>query len=157
MTNSIEDRPRTGRPRSVRTAARIKRIREKIRRNPARTIRKMAKEEGVNRESVRELVKYDLGLRPYHERKVAGLTHKQEEKRLARCKKLMKRHAGRSLKRIISDEKLFNMEECHNSKTKCCMQQGLKTYQKKNRPSHAIRTRVVSWFGQQCHTKENCH
>lgn len=77
----------------------------------------MAKEENVPRESMRELVEKDIGFRPYHKCKVAGLTTLQMEKRLKRCKVLKKRHAGQSLKKIIfSDEKLFLMEECHNAK-----------------------------------------
>lgn len=116
-TGSIVDRSRSGRPRTVRTEPRIKRVREKLRRNPERSVRRMAKEENVPRESMRELVKKDIGFRPYRKRKVAGLTTLQMEKRLKRCKVLKKRHAGRSLKKIIfSDEKLFLMEECHNAK-----------------------------------------
>lgn len=116
-TGSIKDRPRSGRPRSIRVPARIKRIREKFRRNPQRSVRELAREEAVPRESMRELVNCDLGFRPYRKRKVAGLTQKQKEKRKARCKILKKRHAGLSLKKIIfSDEKLFMMEQCHNAK-----------------------------------------
>jgi len=43
-TKSIEDRPRSGRPRTARTRKLLKNVREKIRRNPRRSMRKMAKD-----------------------------------------------------------------------------------------------------------------
>lgn len=116
-TRSTNDRPRSGRPRSIRTADRIKRIREKIRRIPERSARKLAQEEGINRESMRTILHVDLGLRAYRKRKIHGLTNAQKLKRLDRSKKLLKRHAGRNLDKIIfSDEKLFVMQQAHNSK-----------------------------------------
>jgi transposase len=116
-TGTINDRPRSGRPRSVRTKERIKRIREKIRRNPARSSRKMAKEENVSRFAMDSILRDDLGLRPYRKRKVHGLTQKQKDKRLERCAKLAKRHAGRKVEKIVfSDEKFFVLQQCHNAK-----------------------------------------
>ena len=43
-TMSIEDLPRSGRPRTTRTRKLLKNVRKKIRRNPRRSMRKMAKE-----------------------------------------------------------------------------------------------------------------
>ena len=48
----IKDRHRSGRPRTVRTQDRIKRVCEKIRRDPQRSARKLAKEEKVGRGSM---------------------------------------------------------------------------------------------------------
>ncbi|CAF3594855.1 unnamed protein product [Rotaria socialis] len=67
-TGSIQDRPRTGRPRTCRTKERIKRIREKIRRNPERSARKLAMEEDIDNRSMRRILQIDLGLIPYKKR-----------------------------------------------------------------------------------------
>lgn len=116
-TGSLNDRPRSGRKRSVCTPDRIKRVREKIRRNPARSARKLAKEENIDRESMRRIIKVELGLRPYRKRKMHGLTAKQKLTRIQRCKMLLKRHGKKKVEKIIfSDEKLFVMQQSHNPK-----------------------------------------
>ena len=73
-TGSIADRPRTGRPRTVRTPERIKAVRARIRRNPRRSQRKLASQMGVSRSSIQMILKEDLGLTPYKRRKVHGLS-----------------------------------------------------------------------------------
>lgn len=116
-TGTVKDRPRSGRPRSARTKNRIKRIREKIRRIPERSARKMAKDENISEKSMRRILRDDLGLRPYRKRKVHGLTAAQKEKRLKRCPALAKRHGGRKVEKVIfSDEKLFVLEQHDNRK-----------------------------------------
>lgn len=116
-TGSIHDRSRSGRPRSVRTPARVKRIREKIRRNPQRSGRKLAKQENVSERSMRRILSNDLGLKAYRKRKIHGLSNAQKLKRLQRCKKLLKRHGPKKVQKIIfSDEKLFCTEQSYNSK-----------------------------------------
>lgn len=116
-TGSVKDRQRTGRPRSARTPARIKRIRENIRRNPERSAREMAKNENVSKYSMDCILRDDLKVRPYRKRKMHGLTAAQNLKRLDRSRKLAKRHAGRKVENIIfSDEKFFTMEQHHNAK-----------------------------------------
>ncbi|CAF4121092.1 unnamed protein product, partial [Rotaria magnacalcarata] len=64
-TGSIQGRPRTGRPRTCRSKKRIKRIREKIRRNPERSARKLAMNEDIDNRSMRGILKIDLDLKPY--------------------------------------------------------------------------------------------
>ena len=54
--------PRSGRPKSV-TTPRVKNlVRERIRRNPQRTLRKMAAEVHISRGSMQNLVKNELNL-----------------------------------------------------------------------------------------------
>ena len=60
-TGSIQDRPRSGRPRTCRTKERISRIREKIRQNPERSARKLALEEDIDNRSTRLILQIDLG------------------------------------------------------------------------------------------------
>src|SRR5882672_1869343 len=61
---SCEDRPKIGRPRSVRSTKVINAVKSRIRRNPQRSMKKMAKEMKVSQESMRRIVKIDLDLRP---------------------------------------------------------------------------------------------
>ena len=56
-----QDHPRTGRPRTARTPKKIKAVRERIRRNPRRTIKGMAESLGISPYSMLSIVKK----RPY--------------------------------------------------------------------------------------------
>jgi inhibitor of nuclear factor kappa-B kinase subunit alpha len=115
-TGSITNRPRTGRPRSVRTPRRIKAVRARIRRNPQRSQRKLASQMVVSRRSIQRIIKEDLGLMPFKRRKVHGLTMQQRGARLERSKALLRRYANEDLERIVfSDEKLFVIEEHLNA------------------------------------------
>ncbi|XP_065671865.1 uncharacterized protein LOC136089723 [Hydra vulgaris] len=126
-TGGVEDRERSGRPRTVRTPDRIKRIREKIQRNPERLTRKLAQEEGVPRESMRELLKLALGLKPYRKHNVYGLTANQKLTRLQRCKTLLRQYGHCAVQNIIySDEKLFVMEQSFNAKNNVVWSTSLK-------------------------------
>lgn len=110
-TGSIENRKGSGRPRSARTSDRVKRIREKIRRNPNRSARKMATEEKISIRSMRRILKDDLHLIPYKKRLRHGLSEPQRIARVQKAKALLNRHDSESVKNIIfSDEKLFTTE-----------------------------------------------
>ena len=54
-----QDHPRTGRPRTARTPKKIKAVRERIRRNPRRTIKRMAESLGISPYSMLSIVKKD--------------------------------------------------------------------------------------------------
>lgn len=106
QTGSLEDRPRSGRPRSVRTPRVIKSVREKIRRSKKRSMRKMAVEANMSDRSMRRLVKRDLGMRSYHMQKRQLLSEATKAKRLDRCiasevceKQFRAKHKDQSLKR----------------------------------------------------------
>lgn len=108
-------RPGSGRKRTVRTARNRKLIRERIRRNPRVSMRKIARDTGIHRETVRRIAKEDLGLKPYKLQKVQLLTDDNKRVRLERCKRLLRRHVGQQWERIVfTDEKLFTVEQAHN-------------------------------------------
>ena len=114
-TGSIEDRKRSGRPRSVRTTQLISKVRSRYWRKSQQSVNKMAHQLKISRSSLNRVVKEELGLRPYKKRKIHGLTRLQEKKRLERSKVLLERYADEKLDEIIfSDEKLFGVEERFN-------------------------------------------
>src|SRR5690349_21453386 len=102
---SIADRPRIGRPRTVRTPERIKAVRARIRRIPRRSQRKLASQMGASRSSIQRIIKDDLGLTPYKRRRVHGLSTQQRRTGLERSKASLQRYDFCDVKRIVfSDE-----------------------------------------------------
>ncbi|HEX4849959.1 MAG TPA: helix-turn-helix domain-containing protein, partial [Puia sp.] len=86
-----EDRPRAGRPRTANTPRIRKTLKTKIKRNPRRSMRKMAQDLGISDERVRHIVKKQLGLRPYKYQKAHYLNERMEKIRLERCRRLLPR------------------------------------------------------------------
>ena len=111
-TSSMQDRQRSGRPRSVRTPANIKIIRERLRRNPCRTQKKLALQTNISRVSINRILKYDLKVKAYSRRKVHYLNDRLREMRRERCPILLRRHDARKI--LFTDEKLFTVEEKFN-------------------------------------------
>lgn len=120
-TGSHKDRPRSGRPRTANTPANRRSIREKVKRNPKRSMRRMAQEIGISDVRVHHIVKEELHLKPYKRQVVHGLgvdeekKKKNEEKRKSRCQALLRRFQNGTHRQIVfSDEKLFVIEEQFN-------------------------------------------
>ena len=110
-TGSIQDRPRPGRKRTVRTSTLRKNVKLRIQRNPARSMRKLAKEVNIARESMRLLVRTELGMTPYKYQEVQLLSDQNKVKRLGRSRLMLARFANGSHNQIVfSDEKLFVVE-----------------------------------------------
>ncbi|KAJ8951631.1 hypothetical protein NQ318_012301 [Aromia moschata] len=103
-------RPGNGRKRTVRTVEKRERVRERVRRNPrsqAVSMRKIARQTGINRESIRQIAKEDH-LKPYKLQKVQLLTDVNKRVLLERCKQLLRRHAPLQWDKILfTDEKQF--------------------------------------------------
>ncbi|KAI6648699.1 MhmaT1 transposase [Oopsacas minuta] len=115
-TGDTVDKPRSGRPYSVTTSALKKVVRERIRRNPHRSMRKMALELNISRRAIQKVVKRDLGMRSFKRKKVQFLSGSVKEKRVSRSKSLLALHAIGVLENtIFSDEKIFTIEEATNS------------------------------------------
>ena len=114
-TGGVKDMPRSGRPKSVTTPRLKKVVMDRIRRNPRRSLRKMAVELKVSRGSLQNLVRNDIGLRSFKRKKVHFLSKQIREKRKSRSKILLNRLANQGLERVVfSDEKLFTIEEATN-------------------------------------------
>ena len=110
-----DNRHLSGRRRTVRTPAMIKRVRERMRRNPQRSVNKMASQLGISQRSAFRIVSEDLGLKAYKKRKQHGLTLDQKAKRLDRSEILLREHGRTDLEHLVfSDEKLFGVEESFN-------------------------------------------
>src|SRR5690349_17342654 len=112
-TGSLEDRKHIGRPRNVCTPAVIKVVKERIKQNPERSGRKLAKDMYFGRMIMTEIFKQDLGLSALKKTKIHGLTTAQKVKRHQGSKFLLDWHAGDEI--IFSDEKLFLLQDSHNA------------------------------------------
>lgn len=108
-------RPHVGRKRTVNISKNRQIISKRVKRNPARSMRKIARETGINRESVRRIAKYELKLKPYKLKKCQLLTDANKIIRLERCRALLRRAGGNRWENILfTDEKIFTLEQAHN-------------------------------------------
>lgn len=112
-TGDVQPAKKPGRQRKTRTKKMIKRVRDRLRRNPCQSVRKIGRALGINKSSIHEITKYDLGLKGYKKQRVHGLTDKQKKARIQKCKILINRLADREM--IFSDEKMFILQDTYNS------------------------------------------
>lgn len=109
---TTEDLKRSGRPRSANTLRNRKLIRNRLARKSAISMRKVSRETGIKRDSVRLIVKNELGLKAYKLQKAQLLTDAMKKVRVQRCRLLLQRPAGPEI--LFSDEKIFTIEAAHN-------------------------------------------
>lgn len=115
-TSKTSDRPRSGRPRTARTPARVKRVREKVRRDCTRSVRKLAKEEGTSRATMQRIIKNDLKLSSFKRVKMQLLSKATKKKRLERALILLKEvNADTHCLILFTDEKIFTVQATQNS------------------------------------------
>lgn len=113
--NDVSDKVRSGRPCSARSKKNIKIVRERIRRNPRRSMRKMGRDLKIDEKSIRNLVKKDLKLKPIKFQTAHVLNDAMKKQRLAKCKVLMKRLAVGTHQVVLwSDEASFSIEQKFN-------------------------------------------
>ena len=82
-----------------------------MKRNPQRSVRKVAKEANISRSSMQRIVKNDLQLCPYKKQSRQLILEPSKQNRLHRSKLIfqeMERDAGKVF--IWSDEKMFTVE-----------------------------------------------
>lgn len=114
-TGKISRKPGQGRKRTVRTPRLAKAIAAKVRRNPARSMNKLAQEYNVSRSTVMRVVKEDLGMRPYKHRQKQLLSEATKDKRKQRSKLLLQWYEDHpDVIVIFSDEKLFEATKKFN-------------------------------------------
>jgi len=110
------DRPGRGRKCTVNTPKNRNIIRSRVRRNPKVSMRKIAVQTGLKRESVRKIAKNVLKLKPYKMREAQLLTDNNKTMRLQRCRALLRRFAAKRWENLLfTDEKVFTLEQYHNS------------------------------------------
>ena len=104
-----------GRPHTVRTRALIMNVRRKIKRNPCRSIAKMAREAKVSQTTMQRIITKDLKLVSRAVIRTQPLTSCHRQKRVKRCKKMLnflKSNSGRTI--VFSDEKNWNCDKFIN-------------------------------------------
>lgn len=114
-TGGIIDRPKSGRPRSVRTPAAVKAVKMRIQRKPLRKQKILSREMKISPPSISRILKHDLGLQAYKRHTGHLLTPALKEQRKRKSKELRRQHARNGHRRILfTDEKIFTVEESFN-------------------------------------------
>ncbi|KAI1694961.1 papain family cysteine protease domain-containing protein [Ditylenchus destructor] len=109
---TLEDRPRSGRPPDVRVQKAKKAIKAKLRRNPKRSMRMLAKEGEISNRTVRRLVNDELRKQSLKLQETTALTEEHKEERLKRCKRLLRLFTEcRHREILFSDESYFLLQE----------------------------------------------
>ena len=79
----VQDDPRSGKPKTQRRDANVDRVRNLVRSDRRLGVRVITEELNMNRETVRQIVKEDLGMRTISAQTVPRiLTHDQKQRRL---------------------------------------------------------------------------
>lgn len=113
--NTIDDKPRSGRPREIRTNAAVKAVAQRIRRNPLRKQKIMAREMKIPPRTMSRIIKEDLGLGACRRSTGQRLTDALRRIRATRAKKLLQQYAKNDHRLILfTDEKIFTVEEKFN-------------------------------------------
>ena len=115
MTGTTNVRPKSGRPRSKNVRGDHAIIRKRLKRNSRRSMRKLAADLNMNRETLRKIVVNELKCYAYKQQKVHYLDGSKKKIRLEGCRKLKARAAvhGTDLW-LFTDKKIFTAEQSHN-------------------------------------------
>ena len=115
-TGSINLLVSSGRPRTARTNANIKKVKQKLQRKKIST-RGLALDLSISHESARRILRDDLGCRPYKHVIEPALTEEQKEKRKKFANWIRTNFRKQeTLKILFSDEKMFDIDGAYNSK-----------------------------------------
>jgi hypothetical protein len=83
-TGSVEDAPRSGRPKTVRAEENAQVVSESFLRNPQPSQRRASRELSISRRSLRRIMQ-DLNLKPYKPRLLQALNEDDPDRRLEFC------------------------------------------------------------------------
>jgi transposase len=144
-TGGFKNRAGQGRKRTTADASHVEEVRQRLSRNPTTmkkrgivgsSTRKLSRTLSSARETIRRILKRDLGLHPYKHVEQKTLTPVQVLQRIIRGKLLRTRFAnGRHQQIIFSDESPFVIEQHHNP-------QNLRSWSKKGNPPPKKQRRV---------------
>lgn len=147
---TLNDRHRSGRPATANNPVTRRKLREKIRRNPQRSKRKIAKQLGISEGSVRKIVKHELGMQSYKLQQVHLLTDVLKAARYQKCKALLRRfRRGAHLSILFSDEKVFTVGQKFNKQNTRILAKDISAANKNGRmvSKSAHPASVMVWAG----------
>ena len=98
----VDNRYRSDGGSTARTAQAIKKIWEKICKNPQQSARKMTEKSGLSQTTTRRILREDLCLYSYKKRRGQCLTNSQIQKRLTRRQELKNWHPKIDLDKVFS-------------------------------------------------------
>lgn len=110
------DKPRS-RMKTVRTSRAVRNIRERVRRNPNVSTRRLAKSMNISQSSAHRIIKKDLKMTWKPKRYRHLLSEATKKKRKLRCRQLLQRLKSGPSEVIWTDEKIFTVEPKLNRKT----------------------------------------
>ena len=114
-TGTTLDKPGRGRKRTVRTPKLVKNTREKLRRNPHRSHRKLAAEANVSNSTMYRVMKDDLGKKPYKMLHRHELTEHHKRMRMERSRQILDEIDQGTLPNLVfTDEKKFDIQQVVN-------------------------------------------
>jgi transposase len=115
-TGSINLSRTTGRPRTIRTKAAIRKVKHRLGYRKLVSTRKLGRDLGISRTSVQRILKNDLGLRAYKIQNEPMLTNEHKEKRTQFANWARKNFRKEdTMKILFSDEKMFDIDGVYNS------------------------------------------
>ncbi|CAM4965267.1 unnamed protein product [Rotaria socialis] len=105
-----------GHPRTIRTNANIQKVKHRLERRRTVSSRKLSRELGISRMSVRRVLKNDLGLHAYKVQNEPMLTDEHKEKRIQFANWIRTNFRKEdTMKILFSDEKMFDIDGVYNS------------------------------------------
>lgn len=121
----MERRSGSGRPKTACSIVNIEKVEELIcsqdgKPGTSHSTRQIAKHLGISQSSVRQIAKRDLQLKCFKRTSVQVITAATKQKRLDRCRALLKRVTPEQLKTVFfTDEKVFYLDPHANCQNKC--------------------------------------
>lgn len=115
-TGSINLSKPTGRPKTIRTKAAIRKVKHRLEHRKLVSSRKLARELSISQTSVMRILKNDLGLRAYKIQTEPMLTGEHKEKRIRFANWIRNNFRKEdTMKILFSDEKMFDIDGVYNS------------------------------------------
>jgi ribosomal protein S14 len=110
-----DDRRGRGRKRTINTSRKRQLIKKWVNLNSRVSMRRIACETGIARESDHQMARTELNLKPYQLQKTQLLTNDNKLVWLQRSHTLLSRATGTHWEKIVfTDKKLFTVEQAHN-------------------------------------------
>jgi transposase len=113
----VKRKPGSGRKPTVTNPKLVEAVRSRLRRNPVRTMRGMAKELKVSEHTIRNIVKKKIKALSLARSKRFLLTDRLRSLRLERCKRILAMMKKRSPVILFTDEKYFSVDQVCNSRS----------------------------------------